>query len=448
MKIILPNNGWKPRHHQQNLWNYLHGGGKRALAVWHRRYGKDETSLHWTCCAAHMRVGTYWHMLPEASQARKAIWEAINPHTGIRRIDEAFPLALRASMRENEMYIKFKNGSTWQVVGSDNAQSLIGSPPIGIVVSEWASASPQAWGLLRPILAENGGWVLFITTPLGKNHVYRMFEYAKKDPDWFCEKLSVEDTGAISKDVLEDELREMQADYGAEAGLALYRQEYCASFESSIVGSIYGELITKAIADGRICKVPYTPGVAVITSFDIGWGDSTVIWFCQIVGKEIRIIDVYEASGVPLEHYVKVINSKDYIYQSHILPHDASHNSIRTGKSIDDQLVEMGIPRKCLTVLSRTDLDAGISQTRQLIAQAWFDGEKCAKGIDALKAYRYKWDEKNKVFLKTPQHDFSSDFADSLRYLAVGLSEVKPLIVKPREPEYGYCNKGDYAWMG
>ncbi len=447
MRLTLPHNNWKPRPSQQKLWNYLHAGGKRALAIWHRRYGKDEVALHWTCCAAHIRVGTYWTMLPQASQARKAIWESINPHTGIRRIDEAFPLSLRETTRENEMLIKFKNGSTWQVVGSDNFESLIGSPPVGITVSEWAIADPKSWAMLRPILAENDGWILFITTPRGKNHAWKMYEYAKSDPRWFCETLSVEDTKAIDPKILEDELREMKSDYGDEAGTALFRQEYMSSFESAVVGSYFGDLLLKAEADGRICKVPYTPGASVITGWDLGIGDSTVIWFAQVVGKEPRLVDCYEASGVGLDHYVKLINSKSYNYQMHFLPHDAGHASLRTGKTLEEQLIDMGIGRKQITVLNRTDVEAGIAQTRQLLSQVWIDNVACAKGIDALKAYRRKWDDKNKTFAQTPLHDWSSDFADSLRYLAVGLSELKPIIAKKPDPQYGYCVRGSDAWM-
>ena len=108
MDIILPNR-WEPRDYQRRLWRYLEGGGKRAVAVWHRRAGKDEVCLHWTACAALQRVGNYWHMLPEASQARKAVWDAINPHTGRRRIDEAFPRAIRLGQRDDDMKINLVN---------------------------------------------------------------------------------------------------------------------------------------------------------------------------------------------------------------------------------------------------------------------------------------------------------------------------------------------------
>ena len=139
--------------HQLKLWEFLAFGGKRAMAVWHRRAGKDEVCLHHTASAAMERVGNYWHCLPEFSQARKAIWTAVNAHTGKRRIDEIFPHELRVSTNDNEMFIRLANGSTWQCVGSDavTTGSGIGSSTAGIVFSEYALANPSAWAYYRPI---------------------------------------------------------------------------------------------------------------------------------------------------------------------------------------------------------------------------------------------------------------------------------------------------------
>ncbi len=155
-EILLPYN-WQPRDYQMPLWKYLEGGGKRAINIWHRRAGKDDVCLHWAAVSAFERPATYWHMLPEYSQGRKAIWAAVNPHTGKRRIDEAFPRALRETTNENEMFIRFKNGATWQVVGSDRYDSAVGSPPAGVTFSEWALANPAAYAYLAPILLENNG---------------------------------------------------------------------------------------------------------------------------------------------------------------------------------------------------------------------------------------------------------------------------------------------------
>jgi phage terminase large subunit len=204
MRIELPHD-WSPRDYQQPLWNYLHAGGKRAEAIWPRRHGKDDVALHYTAMAAHERVGVYWHLLPQHNQSRKAIWDAVNPHTGKRRIDEAFPVELRATTREQDMVIRFKNGSLWQVIGSDNYDALVGTPPVGVVFSEWALSDPQAWSMIRPILAENEGWALFITTPRGRNHAHRMYEMARESEDWFCERLTALDTGVFSDETLERE---------------------------------------------------------------------------------------------------------------------------------------------------------------------------------------------------------------------------------------------------
>ncbi|MFZ5990138.1 MAG: hypothetical protein ACOYWZ_23840, partial [Bacillota bacterium] len=182
--IILPNN-WIPRKDQLELWNFLDLGGKRAVMVAHRRWGKDDVALHFTATQAVTRVGNYWHMLPEYNQARKVVWNAVNPRTNQLRIDDAFPKDIRAKTREQEMSITFKNGSVWQLVGSDNYDALVGSPPIGIVFSEWALANPMAWAYLSPILEENKGWALFIYTSRGNNHGKTLYDFARTKDDWF-----------------------------------------------------------------------------------------------------------------------------------------------------------------------------------------------------------------------------------------------------------------------
>jgi phage terminase large subunit len=130
------------------LWDFLELGGLRASEIWHRRSGKDDVCLHWAAVAAHQRVATY----PEYAQGRKAIWTAVNPQTGKRRIDEAFPHELRSNTNDQEMFVRFNNGSTWQVVGSDRFDSAVGSPPAGITFSEWALSNSAAWAYLAPIL--------------------------------------------------------------------------------------------------------------------------------------------------------------------------------------------------------------------------------------------------------------------------------------------------------
>lgn len=425
--VTLPNN-WKPRPYQRNLWDYLESGGKRALAVWHRRAGKDDVCLNFAATEAIQRVGNYWHMLPEAAQARKAIWKAVNPHTGKKRIDEAFPSEIRKSTNDQEMFIEFVNGSTWQVLGSDNYNSQVGSTPRGIVFSEWALADPNAWAYMRPILAENGGWALFITTPRGRNHAKRMFDAANKDDNWFCEKLTAEDTSVFSRETLETERRELVAEMGEDEGQAKFQQEYYCSFDAALPGAYYGKEMLKAEKENRIASVPYTPGVPVFPCFDFGRGASnaTAIWFIQIVGKEPRAIDYEEGNSGDIDHYAKLLRTKPYLYGKLILPHDGGHERLATGKSYAKQFQDAEFET---VVLDRVpDLTAAITATRPLINMMWFDAVKCERGLDALRSYHREWDDEKKVFKPTPVHNWASHGADGYRTGAqaffAGLLEV------------------------
>lgn len=415
--IQLPN-GWKPRPYQLPLWSYLENGGKRAVEVAHRRWGKDDLALHWAAVSAHERVAPYWHMLPEASQARKAIWEAVNPHTGRRRIDEAFPVELREVTRENEMFIRFKIGSTWQVIGSDNYNSLVGSSPAGITYSEYALADPASWAYLRPILAENGGWALFITTSRGNNHAKSLYDAARKDAGWFAELSDAEKTGVFTPEQLARELREYITQFGEELGRALYEQEYLCSFNSVQLGAFYARLLDDADKAGRIGRVPHDPGLQTYTAWDLGKRDLTAIWFCQYVGKEIRIIDYYEAAGQELPHYAKVLKEKPYVYAEHYLPHDVSHELLGMPKTRAQQLESMGLK---IVAGKQLGVEDGIAAVRRLLPQCWFDAEKCKRGLDALRQYRQQWDEDLKTFRGSAVHDWSSHGADAFRELAVNL---------------------------
>src|SRR4051812_22681219 len=204
-RVRLPNN-WTPRDYQIPAWTYLENGGRLAELVWHRRSGKDEIMLHRTACAAFERTAGYWHMLPQYAQARKAIWDAVNPHTGKKRIDEAFPHEIRAGIDNTKMIIRLKGGSTWQVVGSDNPDSLVGSTPAGIVYSEWALSNPNVRAYLRPIVAENNGWQCFITTPRGRNHAHTTMQAAKRimdaGGDAFAQVLDAYETGVLTAERL------------------------------------------------------------------------------------------------------------------------------------------------------------------------------------------------------------------------------------------------------
>lgn len=456
MRIRLPNN-WRPRVYQRAAWDYLERGGRHAELVWHRRSGKDEICLHRTAVAAFERQATYWHMLPEAAQARKAIWQAINPHTGKRRIDEAFPPEVRAGTNDHEMLIRFQNGSTWQVVGSDNFNSLVGSPPAGVVFSEWALANPSARAYLRPIFLENGGWQIYITTPRGKNHAYNTFKAAQKEPGAFAQLLSAHDTGTLTPEQLAAERAAYIADFGLDQGEALFEQEYECSFEAAVLGTYYARYITDLERRGHVCKVAHDTDFPVFTAWDIGRTDDTVIWFFQVVAGELRVIDYDAASMQDVGYYAgrmlavevqidivdnavrvtkgtpiaDIAHRAAYRYEKHYLPHDARAKTLASSKSTLEQLAAaLGIER--CAIVPNLSLQDGIQAARAALGRCYFDADRCEDGLEALKLYRREWDDEAKTFKDKPLHDWCSHPADAFRYLAIAWrSEQKPEPTKP-----------------
>jgi hypothetical protein len=282
--VNLPHLGWQPRPHQKKLWRYLMNGGKRAVAVWHRRAGKDEICLHAMSVAMFERPANYWYTLPAFTDGRKAVWDAINPHSGKRRIDEAFPHEMRESTHDGLMRIRYHNGSTFQVTGSDAVTqgSGIGSSVAGIVFSEFSLANASAWGFYRPILEENNGWATFISTPRGRNHLLSLYEHAKRTPGWFAELLTAEDTKALSSEALAEALSEYTSLYGEDYGRSIYEQEMFCSFNAATIGSFYGDLMAQVRIDGRISEdVIALPDRQVNYAWDLGVGDDTSIWAFQ-----------------------------------------------------------------------------------------------------------------------------------------------------------------------
>jgi phage terminase large subunit len=425
------------------MWAYLENGGKRCDVVAHRRWGKDDVSLHWAAIATHQRVGVYWHMLPEAAQARKAIWDAVNPRTGKRRIDEAFPKELRATTRDQDMLIRFKNGSTWQVLGSDNYNSFVGSPPIGVVFSEWSLARPNGWNYVRPILLENGGWAVFIWTPRGRNHATRAFEARERDPSWFTARIPATHTPVFTAEQLEAEKQELISEAGSVAeGTALFNTEYMVDFDAPVPGSYYGEQIQTAITAGRVSEVLWTPGIKVDTMWDLGIDDYTAIWFSQRISQtRINYLKFYETSDLGLDEIVKEAFKSDRLtlkfqFGMHYLPHDVRVRELGAGgRSRLQTLHALGI-RPIRAGIAR-DPEERVNAVRRLLPYSWFDAEGCQAGVDHLKQYRKRWNQSLGVFTG-PLHDEHSHAADAIGEGAVNMKLPTDKQKQDEPPKTGY----------
>jgi len=416
-EIILPNE-WQARDYQRKLFDYMLSDGmrnKRAVNIWHRRAGKDSSSLNLGAIATQIRVGTYWHMLPTLNQAKKVIWKGIDKR-GRRMIDQAFPKGMRKQINESDMSIEMVNGSIWQCVGSDNYDSLVGANPIGVIFSEYSIADPAAWNYIRPILRENGGWAVFIYTARGQNHGFHLHEMARDNPKWYYSNLTIDDTrDETGKHIISPEGVEEEREAGMDE--QMIQSEFYNSFDSGLVGAYYTDQLNRAKKEGRVGDFPWIETEPVQTWWDLGVGDDCTITFTQRDGEYCRVIDYMSGSGKGLLHWLKVVQEQPYLYEIHNFPHDIEQRELISGKKRTDTLEKLGIPYEIVPKLS---IDEGIDASRRHFGMCRFNEKNVGDLIDCCYNYRREWDEKNKVFKPRPHHDWASHGADNFRYLSVG----------------------------
>lgn len=421
------------------MWSYLENGGKRAIGAWHRRAGKDDVLLNWTAVAAFERPASYWHCLPEYSQARKAIWTAVDPMTGVRRIDQAFPHELRANTNDQEMFIRFKNGSTWQCVGSDRYNSLVGAGVAGVTFSEFALANPSSWAYIRPMVEANNGWAAFISTPRGRNHFKDLMDMASKNKAWFQEALDVNKTGALTPAQIEESKAEYIALYGVDLGTSQFEQEYLVSFNAAIMGAFYAREMQSVRAEGRITDELEAINAPVHRAWDIGVKDDTSIWWFQVVGTQVFILDCYSQSGVGVDHYADVIHKRaeehGWEHGIDFVPHDAKIKEWGTGRTRVETMRELGLNPQLVPMASKMD---GINAVRVTLPRCVFHTRCEDQGISALEQYRREWDDDKKAFKISEVHDWSSHLADAFRYFAMSWRTIRePVIIRAEPPPPG-----------
>jgi len=355
------------------------------------------------------------------------VWNGIT-NDGRKFLDYIPPELIKRKL-DQEMMIEFTNGSIWQVVGSDDIDRLVGSNPVGVVYSEFSLTNPAAWDMVRPILNANGGWSIKIFTMRGKNHAHRLLEYAKTNPEWLADIRTVDDTVRpdglpIISTVAIDE------DRASGTPEEIIQQEYWCSPDAQLVGSYYGDEMARMENEGRICDLPYDPALLVHTAWDIGLGDATAIPYFQITKEGwINIIDYSEEEGWGLNKWVQHLEKKDVAYGTHLGPHDLKQREWGGGaKTRLQSAADLGLK---FTLVPKLKIVEGVSALRSIMPRIRMDKRKCERLIDALKQYSKQVDTKamdpdgRKMYKDAPLHDWTSNGADSMRYLAVGLDFVR-----------------------
>jgi len=383
----------------------MRDGTKRAVLVWHRRAGKEKTCWNYMIMRAIRKPGIYYYFFPHFSQGRKILWDGIDKD-GFRFLDHIPKEIIEGNPNATEMKIRIRSKddatgtlgtSIIQIIGTNNIDSIVGTNPIGCVFTEYSLQDPTAWQLIRPILTENGGWAVFNFTPRGANHGKDLFEMAKANPNWYCQLLTVDDTGIITP-------QDIQAERDAGMSEDFIQQEFYCSFTLGIEGSYYAKYMQEAREEDRIGHVPWDKNKKVYTVWDIGYGDSCAIIMYQVVGNEVHLIDYYENHGEGLSHYVSVLNSKPYIYGDHFGPHDIDSHAFSSGMSAKEVGHSLGIGFITLPTL-KIRLEEGIEALRGLFPRLWIDETKCKGLIKCLENYRKEFDQRLETYKERPLHD-------------------------------------------
>lgn len=395
-----------------------HDSEKRfSLTVAHRRAGKTVARVNRLIKAAavcQLERPRFGYLAPTFVQAKDIAWAYLKHY--------AWPIveATGGKTNESELSITFgHNGATIRLYGAENADRMRGLYFDGIAIDEAQEIAPSVLtAVIFPALLDRKGWLDISGTPKGwGNLLGAAFKQASVDPEWFVQTLKASQTGILPDDEL------------ARARTAMPENEYLQEFECSFEAAITGAYFAKELAEAekRITSVPHDPALQVHTAWDLGIGDSMAIWFMQAVGREYRVIDYYEASGFGLDHYAKVLKDRGYLYGKHFGPHDLRVRELGTGKSRWETAKGLGITFDVVAMMSVQD---GISAARLTIPRMWFDAEKCAVGLDALRQYREKIDPKRNVSMG-PLHDWTSHAADAFRYLCIGFRDERATVKKP-----------------
>ena len=410
----------KLKYRPRSVFEDYHNRKERwAVIVAHRRCGKTVACINDLIVKALIENkphAQYAYIAPYYSQAKSVAWRYL----------ERFSEPVLAKSNQSELWVELINGARIRLFGADNPDSLRGNFLDGVVLDEMADMKPSLWGeIIRPLLADRLGWATFIGTPKGHNAFYDIYNEATKKPNWYTKVLRADQTNLLAQSELDDAKASMSDNQ--------YEQEFLCSFEAAILGAYYGQEMRRITDLERITTVDYDPMFPCHTALDLGFNDSTSIWWFQVVYGEIRVLDHHSSNGQPISFYIGLLAQKEdefgYKYGYHYLPHDARAKTLASGgKSIIEQIAAK-IDIKHLKIVPNLSLQDGIQATRLALTRAWFDN-RCEEGIECLRQYQREWDDDKKVFRDRPKHDWTSHSADAFRYLSIVWKDEDTPILK------------------
>lgn len=342
---------------------------------------------------------------------------------------ESEPL-LKPYFEIGEKYIRTKDGRVRYVfAGLDrNIASIKSKSRILLCwVDEAEPVTDSAWMTLIPTLREEDSELWVTWNPARKNSPthkrfrkakderYKVIELNWRDNPWFPEKLE------------RDRQRDMQNN----------PDQYAHIWEGDFVtineGAYYATHLAKARSDGRITRVAQDPLMQIRAVWDIGGtgqkADATAIWVVQFVGKEIRLLDYYEAVGQPLATHLEWLRSRGWGEALCILPHDGGNHEKVYKITYESAIREGGFEVLTIPNQGKGAAMKRVEAARRLFPSMWFNEDTTGGGLDAIGWYHEKRDEERGIGLG-PNHDWSSHGADAFGLVAVAYEE--PANNKPK----------------
>lgn len=348
--------------------------------------------------------------------------------------DQIYDLEMQSFYEITQTTIRGLNGTEFIFVGiknnTNNVKSIEG---IDICwVEEAQSVSKNSWDVLIPTIRKEGSeiWVSF-NPELPTDETWKRF--VEMPPEGaVVQKVNWSDNPWFPQ-VLDYERKALQ---GRDS--AAYNNVWEGIPRTQVNGAVFGKEMEIAELDSRITRVPYDPIKPVFTVWDLGFADSTSIWFVQFIGMEIRVIRYIEDNQKTISWYLAEIQKFGYMFDTHYLPHDAGSHSLGTGKSIEEIVRSTGVK---VQVLPRVPIVDSINAARTIFPRCYFDRQNTEEGLNCLRHYRYDVDEHGQ-FSQKPIHDQYSHGADAWRMLGLMVNEPKTKQVK----KPSYMPQG--SWMG
>jgi len=390
----------------------------RQIHVWSRRLGKDRFAMELAALASQRRVMNIWHLFPLHKQARVAIWNGIDPMSGARFLDQTFPADMILRRSDAQMMLEFCNGSTYQMLGSDNYNSVVGSNPGLVIFSEYALSDPLAWTYISPIIRANNGGAVFISTFRGRNHHHRLVSLVKEDPEWYVSYENVETAKRANGSYVfpradaEKELVHMAP--------ARWREEYLNEPSVTLDGAYFANELARIQSQDR------TGGNAAIdpeAGIGCAWGfaHSHHVWavLFQIDKDGVSIVGARHWEFTePAVAREALEASFPFDIDCHALPESAFHGI--PGETIAEKFEESN--SKHVHVALGIDIHSGIDAGRKALRSSWFGVDNGApEFFEALTTFRSGAafiDEDNQVASTRPVNDSGAVAAMALTVLS------------------------------